>query len=73
MEWALNDVIILLICGIEAGFINTIDGGGSLLTLPILIFIGLPSSIANGTYRIAIFMQNIFLIFFLTVILQLDN
>ena len=60
MEWALNDVIILLICGIVAGFINTIAGGGSLLTLPILIFMGLPSSIANGTNRIAIFMQNIF-------------
>jgi len=60
MEWALNDVIILLICGIVAGFINTIAGGGSLLTLPILIFMGLPSNIANGTNRIAIFMQNIF-------------
>ena len=35
-------------------------GGGSLLTLPILIFMGLPSNIANGTNRIAIFMQNIF-------------
>jgi len=60
MEWALNDVIILLICGIVADFINTIAGGGSLLTLPILIFMGLPSNIANGTNRIAIFMQNIF-------------
>ena len=60
MEWALNDAIILLICGIVAGFINTIAGGGSLLTLPILIFMGLPSNIANGTNRIAIFMQNIF-------------
>ncbi|MBH14976.1 MAG: integrase [Cytophagia bacterium] len=60
MELAFNDIIILLICGVIAGFINTVAGGGSLLTLPILIFMGLPSNIANGTNRIAIFMQNIF-------------
>ena len=60
MELAFNDIIILLFCGIIAGFINTVAGGGSLLTLPILIFMGLPSNIANGTNRIAIFMQNIF-------------
>ena len=60
MELAFNDVIILLICGVIAGFINTVAGGGSLLTLPILIFMGLTSNIANGTNRIAIFMQNIF-------------
>ena len=60
MELAFNDVIILLICGVIAGFINTVAGCGSLLTLPILIFMGLPSNIANGTNRIAIFMQNIF-------------
>ena len=60
MELAFNDIIILLFCGIIAGFINTVAGGGSLLTLPILIFMGLPSNIANGTNRVAIFMQNIF-------------
>ena len=55
-----SDIILLLFCGIIAGFINTVAGGGSLLTLPILIFMGLPSNIANGTNRVAIFMQNIF-------------
>jgi len=60
MELGFNDVIILILCGIIAGFINTVAGGGSLLTLPILIFMGLPSNVANGTNRIAIFMQNIF-------------
>jgi len=35
-------------------------GGGSLLTLPILIFLGLPPNIANGTNRVAIVVQNIF-------------
>ncbi len=33
-------------------------GGGSLLTLPILIFLGLPVAVANGTNRFAILVQN---------------
>ncbi|MBN2519423.1 MAG: sulfite exporter TauE/SafE family protein, partial [Bacteroidales bacterium] len=45
--------------GIVAGFINTLAGSGSLLTLPILMFLGLPANIANGTNRIAILMQSI--------------
>ena len=51
---------LLIIIGFIAGVINTIAGGGSLLTLPILIFLGLPPSIANGTNRIAILIQNFF-------------
>ncbi len=50
----------LVLVGFFAGAINTIAGGGSLLTLPILIFLGLPANIANGTNRIAILIQNIF-------------
>ncbi len=49
----------LIFIGVIAGFVNTVAGGGSLLTLPILIFLGLPPSIANGTNRVAIFLQNI--------------
>jgi uncharacterized membrane protein YfcA len=45
--------------GFAAGFINTLAGSGSLVTLPLLMFIGLPAVVANGTNRIAIFMQNI--------------
>ena len=50
---------ILIIVGITAGFINTVAGGGSLLSLPVLIFMGLPPAMANGTNRVAIFLQNI--------------
>lgn len=53
---------LLFIVGIVAGIINTLAGGGSLLTLPLLIFMGLPGAVANGTNRIAIFCQNIFAI-----------
>ena len=53
------NLIILFLAGIAAGFINVMAGGGSTITLPILIFLGLDGSVANGTNRIAIFLQNI--------------
>ena len=52
--------ILIIAVGFIAGFLNTIAGGGSLITLPVLIFMGLPPAVANGTNRIAIFSQNIF-------------
>ena len=54
------EIVVLIVVGFIAGAINTIAGGGSLLALPILIFLGLPPNIANGTNRIAIIFQNIF-------------
>jgi len=48
---------LLILAGFVAGFINTMAGGGSLITLPLMIFMGLPSAVANGTNRIAIFMS----------------
>lgn len=50
---------LLVAVGIIAGIINVIAGGGSLLTLPTMILMGLPESVANGTNRIAIIAQNI--------------
>lgn len=50
---------LVLLTGIAAGFINTVAGGGSLISLPILTFLGLGIDVANGTNRIAILMQNI--------------
>lgn len=51
------DLLFLILIGFLAGIINTLAGGGSLLTLPFLIFLGLPPAIANGTNRIAILFQ----------------
>ena len=48
---------LLIGVGFAVGFINTVAGGGSLLSLPILIFLGLPPSVANGTNRVAIVIQ----------------
>lgn len=53
----MTDILLLILVGFMAGVINTMAGGGSLLTLPVLIFLGLPPSIANGTNRIALFIQ----------------
>src|SRR5688572_17910937 len=47
------------ITGFFAGFINTLAGSGSLLTLPILILLGLPANVANGTNRVGVLLQNI--------------
>jgi hypothetical protein len=54
--------LLLFGVGSVAGFINVNAGGGSSLTLPTLIFIGLDGALANGTNRVAIFIQNIFAI-----------
>ena len=53
------DVGLILVTGVVAGFMNTLGGGGSLLTLPMLIFLGSPAAVANGTNRIALMVQNI--------------
>ncbi len=56
MEWY---YLALIAVGIFAGFINTMAGGGSTLTLPMLMLLGLPANVANGTNRVAILLQNI--------------
>jgi hypothetical protein len=57
MEW--YTYIIVVGVGIVAGIINTLAAGGSMLTLPVLMALGLPPNMANGTNRIAIFLQNV--------------
>ena len=57
-----SEIFLLLIVGLISGMINTVSGGGSLITLPILIFIGLPPNVANGTNRVQLVLQNLFAI-----------
>ena len=57
-----TELLILVavpVVGFVAGFVNTLAGSGSLITLPILILIGLPANVANGTNRVGILVQNI--------------
>ena len=48
---------LLIAIGFVVGFVNTMAGGGSLISLSALIFMGLPPAIANGTNRVAILIQ----------------
>lgn len=49
----------LVIAGLVAGIINTLAGGGSLLSVPLLVALGLPGDVANGTNRVGILAQNV--------------
>ncbi|QTA37825.1 sulfite exporter TauE/SafE family protein [Thermosipho ferrireducens] len=49
----------LFLAGLGAGFVNVLAGGGSMLTLPALTLLGLDISVANGTNRVGILLQNI--------------
>ena len=44
--------------GVAAGIINVLAGGGSMLSVPVLIFLGVDPITANGTNRVAIAVQN---------------
>ena len=55
--YTMLEYILLIGVGFIAGFVNTIAGGGTLLTMPMLIFMGLPPNVANGTNRVAILIQ----------------
>lgn len=52
-----GSVILLVAVGMLAGWVNTLAGGGSMLTVPALMWLGLPADVANGTSRIAILAQ----------------
>lgn len=48
---------LIVLAGVVAGFVNTVAGGGSLLTVPALMLLGMPVSIANGTNRLSVVTQ----------------
>jgi len=51
-------IALLVAVGTVAGVINTLAGGGSLLSVPLLVFVGLPGDLANGTNRIGVLAQS---------------
>ena len=54
------NAILLFLAGIAAGFVNVNAGGGSFLTIPLLIILGgLPATAANASNRVAILLQNV--------------
>jgi len=49
----------LTVVGVIAGWFNVVAGGGSMLTIPVMLFMGIPAPVANGTNRIGILMQDV--------------
>ncbi|MEZ4654660.1 MAG: sulfite exporter TauE/SafE family protein [Candidatus Eisenbacteria bacterium] len=47
----------MIVGGFLGGVGNALSGGGSFLTFPLLIWLGLPPQVANATNRIAIVLQ----------------
>jgi hypothetical protein len=57
--WDPLSIAAMLAIGAVAGFMNVTAGGGSLLTVPLMVVFGLPSPVANGTNRLALIVQNV--------------
>lgn len=57
VDYSLGFIALLLGTGLVAGVINTLAGGGSNLTVPALMIMGLPADIANATNRVGVLLQ----------------
>ncbi len=55
---SITQALILYAAGVGAGFINAVAGGGSAITLPVLVEL-VGETLANGTNRVAIMISNV--------------
>lgn len=51
---AISTIVLLLVCGLLSGLMNTLASSGSAITLPVMMFLGIPPSVANATNRLPI-------------------
>lgn len=58
-ELSILMICLMLVTGLISGFINTLAGGGSMLTLPALMMLGMPADVANATNRVGVLMQSV--------------
>lgn len=49
-----STISLLLVCGVLSGMMNTLASSGSAITLPVMIFLGVPPPVANATNRLPI-------------------
>ncbi|NOY51902.1 MAG: sulfite exporter TauE/SafE family protein [Chlorobi bacterium] len=56
---SVSEIALLIAAGLMVGFINTLAGGGSIISLSILMALGLPPTLANGTNRVGIIIQTL--------------
>ena len=55
----LLEALLLVAGGLFAGIINTVAGGGSTLTVPLLVLAGVPGNAANGSNRVGVIVSNV--------------
>jgi uncharacterized membrane protein YfcA len=53
-----EEAALLVGGGLLAGIVNTLAGGGSMLTVPLLVLVGLPGTVANGSNRVGVLLQS---------------
>lgn len=53
LEWDISIVIIIVLLGFLAAFIDAVVGGGGLISIPALLAVGMPPSMALGTNKLA--------------------
>lgn len=58
MDYSFLSMAGIVVIGAAAGFFNTIGGGGTLLVLPFLTFMGMDIAVANGTNRLGVLLQS---------------
>lgn len=51
-------ILMLVLSGVIVGVINTLAGGGAIISMTLFMALGLPIGVANGTNRIAVVLQN---------------
>ena len=59
MDLGVWEIAVLITAGFIGGFINVMAGGGSIITVPVMMFLGVPGPVANATNRIPILAHNI--------------
>ena len=57
MSWLIS--FLLISSGLLVGFINTLAGGGTIISISLFMFLGLPATVANGTNRVAALLQTL--------------
>jgi len=59
MDFSILHLLLLVVTGFAAGIINTLAGGGSNLTLPALMLMGMPPEVANASNRVGVLLQSL--------------
>jgi uncharacterized membrane protein YfcA len=52
------EALLLVVGGVFAGIVNSVAGGGSTLTVPLLVLAGVPGNSANGSNRLGVLTSN---------------